>query len=308
MANESASNVSEVFMQCDTVSYLDALLAEIMTELNTGLGEINTIEGESAAQNRDICQRLQSAATQAQRYSAMVRALHTIANQERIATINQQLQCQPPNQQPLKYYICELEQTIGRVKPCYGEFLSACNTATELTNEAIETIENKAIAARTKKRAARVVGGTATSALVALGVGTGITLSIVAGVFTFGVGTIVGLSITAAAVPAAAVGFGGASAAVTAHIASDYEETETAFRLQKGSVASLQKIRAKMQQAVQKIHRIVEEIEADINFIKNSMDNQGPLQYPLSRLNENLSKLDCQPNLDQEPQATERED
>ena len=308
MANESASNVSGVFMQCDTVSDLDAILAEIMTELNTALDEINTIEGESAAQNRDICQKLQSAAAQAQHYSAMVRVLHTIANQERIATINQQLKCQPPNQQPLKYYISELERTIGGVQPCYDEFFSACNTATDLTNEAIEKIENKAIKARTKKRAARVVGGTATSALFALGVGTGITLSIVAGVLTFGVGTIVGLSITAAAVPAAAVGVGGVSAAVTAHIASDYEETETANRLQKGSVASLQKICIKMQQAVQKIHDKVKIIGADIDSIKNSIDNQGPLKYPLSRLNENLSKLDCQPNLDQEPQATERED
>ena len=43
------------------------------------------------------------------------------------------------------------------------------------------------IAARTKKRAARVVGGTATTAIVAVGVGTGITLSVIAGVFTFGV-------------------------------------------------------------------------------------------------------------------------
>ena len=134
-------------MQCDTVSDLDAILAEIMTELNIALVEIDAIEGESAAQNRAICQKLQSAAAQAQRYSAMVRALHTIANQERIATINQQLECQPPNQQPLKYYISELKRTIGRVKPCYSEFSSTCNTATELTNEAIEKIENKAIAA-----------------------------------------------------------------------------------------------------------------------------------------------------------------
>ena len=299
-----ASNVSELFMQCDTVSDLDAILAEIITELNTALGEINTIEGESAAQNRAICHRLQSAAAQAQRYSAMVRALHTIDNQERIATINQQLQCQPPNQQPLKYYISELERTIGRVQPCYSEFFSACNTVIELTNEAIETMETKAIAARTKKRAAHVVGGTATTALVAVGVGTGITLSIVAGMFTFGVGTIIGLSVAAASTAAAAVGFGGASAAVTAHIASDYAETKTAYCLQKGSVTSLQKIRTKMQQAVQSIHHKVEVIEADIDLIKNSMDNQGSLKYPLSRLNENLSRLDCKPNL---PKATERE-
>ena len=300
MANES--------VQCDTVSDLDAILASIMAELNTALVEIDAIEGESAAQNRAICQKLQYAAAQAQRYSAMVRELHTIANQERIATINQQLQCQPPNQQPLKDFIRELKQTIGRVKPCYSEFSSACKTAMELTNEAIEIHENRATAARTKKRAARVVGGTATTAIVAAGVGTGVILSVVAGAFTFGVGTIIGLSATAVGAAAAGVVVGGVSAVTTAHIASDYAETETAFRLQKGGVASLQKIRTKMEQVVQSLNSKVEVIENDINLIKNIMANQGSVKHLLSRLNKNLAQLDRQPNLDQEPQATERED
>ena len=152
------------------------------------------------------------------------------------------------------------------------------------------------------------MGGTFTTVIVAGGVGAGVILSVVAGVLTFGVGTIVGLGATAVGAAATAVGVGGVSAAVTQHIASDYAETETAYRLQKGSVASLQKIRTKMQQAVQKIHHIVKVIKADIDLIKNSMDNQGSLKYPLSRLNENLSRLDCKPNLDQEPQTTERED
>ena len=87
MANES--------VQCVVVSDLDAILAS-MTELNAAWEEINAIEGESAgaAQNQAICQKLQYAAAQAQRYSTMVRELHAIANQEQIATINQQLQCQ----------------------------------------------------------------------------------------------------------------------------------------------------------------------------------------------------------------------
>ena len=201
----------------------------------------------------------------------MVGNLSTIANQERIATINEMLQSQPPNQQPLRDYIRELERTIGQVQHRHSEFSSACTTVIDLTNEAIETNEAKAIAAKTKKRAARVVGGTATTAIVAIAVGTGV----IAGVFTFGIGTIVGLSVTAPGAAAAGVGVGGASAAVTAHIASDYAETETAFRKLKEIVASLQKIRTEMQQAVQSLHRKVEIIEANIDLVKNSMDNQG---------------------------------
>ena len=308
MADELARNVREVFGLCANVSDLNARLASIITEISTALTQINAIEGESAAQNRAICQRLQSVTAQAQSYVVTVGNLSTIASQERIATINQQLQCQPPNQQPLRDYIRELELTIGRVQQSYTEFSAACTTAIDLINEAVETNEAKAIAARTKKRAARVVGGTATTAIIAVGVGTGITLSVITGVFTFGVGTIVGLSVTAAGAAAAGVGFGGVSAAVTAHIASDYEETETAFRRLKEIVASMENIRTEMQQAVRCLHRKVEVIDADINLVKNSMENQGLPNYPLSRLNENLGRLDRQPNLDQEPQATERED
>ena len=305
MANELAINVREMFGLCDTVSDLNAKLSSIITEINTALTQINAIEGESAAQNRVICQKLQYTTAKAQSYNVMVGNLSTIANQERIATINEMLQSQPPNQEPLRDYIRELEQRISQVQHRYTEFSAACTTAIDLTNDAVETNEAKAIGARTKKRAARVVGGTATSAIIAVGVGTGITLSVIAGVFTFGVGTIVGLSVTAAGTAAAGIGFGGVSAAVTAHIASDYEETETAFRRLKEIVASLQAIRTEMQQAVQSLHRKVEVIEADIGIVKNSMDNQGSPNYPMSHLNENLGRLDSQPNLDQ---ISQRED
>ena len=124
------------------------------------------------------------------------------------------------------------------------------------------------------------MGGTVATAMVAVGVGTGITLSVIAGVFTFGAGTIVGLSVTAAGAAAAGVGSAGASAAVTAHIASDYAETETAFRKLKEIVASLQKNRTELQQAVQGLHCKVEITEANIDLVRNSMDNQGSPNYP----------------------------
>lgn len=58
-------------------------------------------------------------------------------------------------------------------------------------------------AAQTKKRAAQVMGGTATTAVVA-------------GVFTFGDDTMVCLSATAVGAAAAGVGKGGAKAAIPA--------------------------------------------------------------------------------------------
>ena len=99
MANELAINVREMFRQCDTVSDLNAKLSGMITKINTA----------SAAQNRPIYQKLQYTTAQAQSYNVLVGNLSTIASQKRRATINQ---FQPPNLQPLRDYIRELERTI----------------------------------------------------------------------------------------------------------------------------------------------------------------------------------------------------
>ena len=83
------------------------------------------------------------------------------------------------------------------------------------------------------------------------------------------------MSVTAAGTAAAGIGFGGVSAAITAHIASDYAETETAFCRLKEIAASLQKIRTEMQQAVQSLHRKVEIIEANIDLAWTTKDHQS---------------------------------
>ena len=268
MANELAINVREMFGQCDRVSDLNAKLSSIITKINTA----------SAAQSRPIYQKLQYTTAKAQSYNVLVGNLSTIASQEWKTTINQ---FQPPNLQPLSDYIGELERTIRKVQHSNSELSATCTTAIELINEAT----------RANRRAARVVGGKAATALVAAGVGTGILFDI-ASVFPFEVGTVNGLRATAAGTAAAGIGFGHASAAVTAHIASDFEETKTAFH-------KLKELVTEMQQAVQCLHRKVKVI---LNLVKNSMENQGSPKYPLNRSNENLGKLDHPPNLDQESQ------
>ena len=279
MESELARNVSEVFELCDMVSDLNTKLASKIVEADKALTQINALEGESAAQNRAICHKLQPVTAQAQSYNVMVGNLSTIANQERRATINQ---LQPPALQPLTDYTRELEQAIGEVQHSNSELSAACTTAIELTNEA----------ARTNRRTGRVVGGAVTAAIVA-GVGTSNILSDIASVSPFGVGTLIGLRAMAAGAAAAGIGSGRASAAVAAHIARDFEETETAFR-------KLKKIVAEMQQAVQSLHH---KVEAILNLVKNSMDNQGSPEYPMNRSNESLGKLDRPPNLDQESQG-----
>ena len=101
-----------------------------------------------------------------------------------------------------------------------------------------------------KKVAARGVGGTAAGAAAAGGtaaaagsvVATGVAASAIAGVFTFGIGAIVGLGITAAA--AATVGVAGAAAGITTavathYIASKYAKSEAEFKRIRGNFDTL---------------------------------------------------------------------
>ena len=83
--------------------------------------------------------------------------------------------------------------------------------------------------------------------------------------FPFEDGPVNGLRATAAGTAAAGIGFRHVSAAFTAHIASDFEETKTAFR-------KLKEIVAEMQQAVQSLHHKVKII---LDLVKSSMNNQG---------------------------------
>ena len=73
------------------------------------------------------------------------------------------------------------------------------------------------------------MGGTASAALIAGGVGTGVTLSVIAGVFTFGIGTVVGLSVTAVATGVAGVGAGVGAGISTSMLADHFDKAKVAF-------------------------------------------------------------------------------
>ena len=91
---------------------------------------------------------------------------------------------------------------------CFDEFSSAVSEA-ELKFRSIEEERSSA----SLKRTARVVGGSAAAAAIGSGIGAGVTLSVIAGMFTFGVGTVVGLSVTAGAAGLASAGVAAATVA-----------------------------------------------------------------------------------------------
>ena len=89
------------------------------------------------------------------------------------------------------------------------------------------TCQEKSRKARNAKNLTRGIGGATTAAVVA---GGGVTTSIAAGAFTLGVGTVVGLAVTA--VVSGVVGIGGITigSAVTHNLASSYKKSEDIYK------------------------------------------------------------------------------
>ena len=91
------------------------------------------------------------------------------------------------------------------------------------------TCREKAREARNAKRLTKGIGSATTGAVVAGSAAVGISTSIVAGAFTFGVGTVIGLVATAAV--SGVVGIGGvAIGSVATHtVASSFKKAEDAY-------------------------------------------------------------------------------
>lgn len=99
----------------------------------------------------------------------------------------------------------------------YSTFESDCREASRFAGRAASACKREGDRLNRNKKIGGVVGG----GVAAAGIGTGVALSVVAGIFTFGVGTVIGLATTAAASTVAGVvtGVGTAIYAVDCHLA-----------------------------------------------------------------------------------------
>ena len=149
-----------------------------------------------------------------------------------------------------------------------------------------------------KKVAARCVGGTAAGAALAGGtaaaaggvVATDVAASAIAGVLTFGIGTIVGLGITAAT--AATVGVAGAAAGITTavathYIASKYAKSEAEFKRIRGDFDTLLRFAFSLKEEMAKIHTVRENVAAKADSILYCADrtNMSLIRDSVARLN-----------------------
>ena len=129
-----------------------------------------------------------------------------------------------PNLEPLKSTLIQTKNAISKARELSSLFKEKCNRVEEQCTKAAGVCSTKAREAKLKKHAARAIGGT--GAAVVAGTATGIGLSVVAGVFTFGIGIVVGLGVTAAGAGVAGVGIGATSVVTTCYISSIFEDAQ----------------------------------------------------------------------------------
>ena len=173
--------------------------------------------------------------------------------------------------QPLNKFLGLLQQSMTHAKQYYTKFEELCKTAKKSYKKASEDCQHNSRKAQSKKIATRAIGGTAAATALAGGAGTAVALtggavSIAAGFFTFGVGTVVGLGITAAASAAAGTAVGAGAAVATHKLASDFKATEK-------KLVELAAIFDSMWRASNDALRLISAIEAKLELVVNMMDN-----------------------------------
>jgi len=175
------------------------------------------------------------------RYADSVKDLYYFCNQSNFLEIKENLINN--NNDLLFQFVQRKSFYIEEAKSHHSSFCACLdNVRMELTTAANEVVKNQS-KAKLRKNASRAVGGSATAAVITAGT----TISVAAGYFTFGIGTAIGLPITAVA---------GVTAGVVTHfVAEDFYKTEKALRTYADKFASLNNIAEKIKEPVDALSR-----------------------------------------------------
>ena len=214
-----------------------------------------------------------------------------------MAAAIQGLSCSPPDLKPTCDFMGQLRHSLEEAEVKYLELLEACDKASSSCREVAEVYACMEKEPQDQKERTKRIGGTAAGRLMVGGtaaalVAGGIGASAVAGVFTLGVGTLVGLAITAAA--GTAVGAAGAAAlqtaAVTRRIASGVENTEVAFERIRREFVGLLGIANEVSKVAAAVLTMQENIAAQVDDINTSI-RIGEPQEDVSLIRDALEHL-----------------
>ena len=202
---------------------------------------------------------------------------------------------EPPDLKRLNDLMGLLGKCLKAAVDKHKAFLDICRKAIKSCDAAAAICARKAKECQNKKTKAKVVGGTTAGALMVAGggaVGGGVAASVVAGVFTFGIGTVVGLGLTAAAgfgLGAASAAAGVGTAVATHYIASKYAESEASFRSIRWHFDSILGFAYDVKEGVAQVYTVQQNISGQIDNVKYCIDNNtnvGLIADAVKHLNE----------------------
>lgn len=189
-------------------------------------------------------------------------------NEERMKRMKAQVLCGDFGEltdfiRQLSYFLEKSQESYGGVKKAIDGLLSRTKTAAQH----FRNLERKE---KRKKNTTRAVGGSVATGAVAVGAAGGVTLSVVAGVFTFGVGTIVGLSITAIATAVAGAGIATGTGVATHCIASSFAESEKECMELSQSCSKLLSAAEEMEEFIGSIRVAVKLISTNLELVQKT--------------------------------------
>lgn len=188
----------------------------------------------------------------------------------------------------LKAFTRQLQRCLNRAKGKCSDWKTKKFEVQDKISSALSNCEFERKCASAKKTATKVVGGTAATAAIGAGVGTGVTLSVVAGVFTFGIGTIVGLGLTAAGAATTGAAVAGGTAVGTHFIAKKFEKLEKSLKAITSSVNILNENTDKMETSLLELDTSIETIDDHIGDCQYGAD-EG--KYGIGLLIKTVNKL-----------------
>ena len=140
------------------------------------------------------------------------------------------------NSKKLKEFLHIMSIWLKNVGEAHVDLEEKCKIASQKCTEGAEMCSRLQASAKKKKIKTRLVGGTVSTAVFGGGLAAGgAAASVFAGMFTFGIGTVVGLGVVAAGLTITGVG----TATATGVLAYNFKKDENSFRLMSGRFREL---------------------------------------------------------------------
>ena len=199
---------------------------------------------------------------------------------ERIKQITKGMASCPPNFDALHDYVDQILRCLDQAIQFYKQFQTSCQNLANAASSEASMCTNSATEAKTRKYATRVVGGTLLTV--------GVIGSILAGAFTFGLDTVIGVVITT--VGAATIGVGGAVA--TNYVAKDFKQLEEQLLELERNFFEIEQSASQMTGRLGNIHMNLPHIKGlDVQHGRDSETAVESLAFALKRLHEKLVEL-----------------